>query len=454
MTTARSRCRTISPTRSAKHDVKFGGDVNSFVDRKDVFAGWTAGRYEFSTLADFDASNPIFYFQGFGLNGQDPFQANTLKPNYQTGIGLYWQDKWQAKPRLTVTYGLRWDGTHNPQNQTPIPGQEVYTGVGPIGQGTKISPVPQHTPNDYKQWGPRVGVAWSVGSTDHPTVVRAAWGLYYAQTPTIFFPQASNGGGSKSTTLFCPTAFWLRAGKWLPLQLSLSPSPPLRQDCVPLAAIYRVPRHLICRPGTAQSSGLEFYGRSGTPVLQRVDGFRQLRLYALVPPEDRRIQHIKLAEKFRHPVGTDQFGRAILASTGHRLHLPCQRRRRLFPGPLPLDCTLTPFSGALELASFSRGQLSSAHRSGEQAFRSSLRVVRQLYLVAKLQQRLQRARHRYFLWRAGSVQHQHRLWPERPGHNRSVQVRHRDRSAVGIQVGRATSLPTAACPTPLIPPRT
>src|SRR5216684_5450825 len=55
----------------AKHDVKFGGDVNSFVDRKDIFAGWSAGRYNFGSLADFDNSNPNFYFQGFGLNGLD-----------------------------------------------------------------------------------------------------------------------------------------------------------------------------------------------------------------------------------------------------------------------------------------------------------------------------------------------------------------------------------------------
>ncbi|HYA64264.1 MAG TPA: carboxypeptidase regulatory-like domain-containing protein, partial [Candidatus Sulfotelmatobacter sp.] len=109
----------------AKHDMKFGGDVNSFVDRKDVFAGWSAGRYNFSSLADFDNLNPNFYFQGFGLDGLDPFTANTLKPNYQNGLGLYWQDKWQATPRLTVTYGVRWDGTWNPQPQTPIPGQMV-----------------------------------------------------------------------------------------------------------------------------------------------------------------------------------------------------------------------------------------------------------------------------------------------------------------------------------------
>ncbi len=37
-----------------KHDIKFGGDVDTFSDRKDVFAGWSQGEYEFATLCDFD----------------------------------------------------------------------------------------------------------------------------------------------------------------------------------------------------------------------------------------------------------------------------------------------------------------------------------------------------------------------------------------------------------------
>ncbi|HKT46148.1 MAG TPA: TonB-dependent receptor [Candidatus Acidoferrales bacterium] len=194
----------------AKHDLKFGGDVNSFVDRKDIFAGWSAGEYVFSTVCDFDPSTctggqisqgPNFYFQGLGLNGQDVFKANTLNPAYQTGIGLYWQDKWQLTPRLTLTYGLRWDGTRNPQEQSKIVGQTVWVGQG---AGSKQVPVPQSVPNDNEQWGPRVGLAWDLAKGSHPTVVRAAWGLYYAQTPTIFFPTI---GGQKSATVFCPGQF-------------------------------------------------------------------------------------------------------------------------------------------------------------------------------------------------------------------------------------------------------
>jgi hypothetical protein len=191
-----------------KHDIKFGGDVDAFRDSNDRFLGWTAGQYNFGAFEDFNNVNgtptglpiPFGFIQNFGLDNVPLTQAGLLKPAWQTAIGLYLQDKWQVTPRLTVTYGLRWDGTRNPQPQTPFPGMETYVGTGQIGMGTRTIPIPQRTPNDWKQWGPRVGFAWNVGSTDSPTVIRGAWGLYYAQLPTIFLPTA---GGGKTTGLFC-----------------------------------------------------------------------------------------------------------------------------------------------------------------------------------------------------------------------------------------------------------
>ncbi len=184
-----------------KHDIKFGGDADIFFDRKDTFAGWSRGTYLFGTLEDFEARKPFGFIQGFGLNGKNIFQAAPLAPTHQIGIGLYWQDKWQVSNHFTLTYGLRWDGSKNPQQQTRTPGQQVYIGIGPIGPGgSHLAPVPQKVPNDYTQFGPRVGAAYSFGPQDKLTVLRAAWGLYYAQTPTIFFPTS---GGEKTSTLFC-----------------------------------------------------------------------------------------------------------------------------------------------------------------------------------------------------------------------------------------------------------
>jgi len=114
-----------------------------------------------------------------------------------TGVGLYWQDKWTITPRITLTYGLRWDGTWFPQPQTAFPGTSTYTG---LGADSKVIPIPQRFHDDFGQWGPRVGLAWNVGGTKNPTIVRGAWGYYYAVIPTIFVP---TGGGGKTTGLFC-----------------------------------------------------------------------------------------------------------------------------------------------------------------------------------------------------------------------------------------------------------
>jgi len=182
-----------------KHDVKFGGDVVVFEDRKDSFVGWSAGQYDFTGLAAFNdpqtcaAAFNCLLSQGVALNNL-PFTfkgpATTLFPAHQTDLGLYWQDKWQLTPNLILTYGLRWDGTWDPQPQTPLQGSTVLVGEG---AGSHQSAVPQRVPADFNQWGPRVGLAWTARRGDHPTVVRGGWGLYYAQPIDLFFPTSGAG---------------------------------------------------------------------------------------------------------------------------------------------------------------------------------------------------------------------------------------------------------------------
>ncbi|MGA7222468.1 MAG: carboxypeptidase regulatory-like domain-containing protein [Candidatus Acidiferrales bacterium] len=187
-----------------KHDIKFGGDSVTFEDRKDSFVGWGAGEYDYFSLAAFNSGitggpngcgteGTCLLSQGVALNGKSLSflgPATTLFPNYQTDLGLYWQDKWQVTPSLTLTYGLRWDGTWNPQPQTPLWGTTVLVGQG---AGSHDSAVPQRVPDDFNQWGPRIGVAWNVRRGPHPTVIRGAWGLYYALTVGIFMPTAGAG---------------------------------------------------------------------------------------------------------------------------------------------------------------------------------------------------------------------------------------------------------------------
>ncbi len=369
-----------------RHDMKFGGDVDSFTDRKDIFAGWSSGEYEFNTLCDFEpgplATNPwcavnsngvpatigpptpFFFIQGLALNGQtgttqqqqlaELFKANTLYNNYQTGTGLYWQDKWQISSRITLTYGLRWDGTWNPQPQSAIPGNTVWIGEG--NSSKQVAP-PQRVPDDFGQFGPRVGLAWNVGGTEHPTVVRAAWGLYYAQTPLIFFPTI---GTSKQTTVFCPSAF--------------------AQFCAPPSANPENPQFPYLFPSSLPIGASDLCSSvAGCPGISYVDpGFRNPRVsnftvgvehsftnswtvsanYAFVHSWDLRTGGFSTTQWFRNyiPEGKDSFGRTLLA--GNVCPPACPNGETPNPnGTLsqfttPLDPTL--FSSS-ELASFGRG---------------------------------------------------------------------------------------------------
>ena len=359
----------------SKHDVKFGGDVNSFVDRKDVFAGWSAGRYNFGSLCDFDpsptaaycanytattgnpipsASNPNFYFQGFGLNNVDVFKANALGPAYQTGIGLYAQDKWQFSPRLTITYGLRWDGTRNPQPQSRIPGSQVYAGVG---AGSHLIPVPQTVPNDYEQWGPRVGAAWRVGGTSHPTTVRAAWGLYYAQTPTIFFPSL---GSSRSQTLFCPPQFGCAPPSSVPNQVAVpftfATTLPVSVDQMCTQSIIGCPSITYVDPAFRNPRVSNF---TVGVEHQVANNWTVAVNYAFMHSDRLKTGGFSTSNWQRNFVsaGTDQFGRTILALEPPGPFGPegtCAETGAEVFGALPADCTISVF-GDGSLASFSHG---------------------------------------------------------------------------------------------------
>ena len=341
-----------------KHDVKFGGDVDTFSDRKDVFAGWSQGEYEFASLCDFDpvpgspwcsaadpnysgttptAPNPYFYIQGVGLNNQNVFKANTLKNNYQTGVGLYAQDKWQLTSRITLTYGLRWDGSWNPQPQSAIPGSTVWVGEG---DSSRQRSVPQGVPNDFNQFGPRVGVAWNVGSTEHPTVVRGAWGYYYAQTPLIFFPTI---GTSKQTTIFCPPQFGCTPGSGFPY---LFPSTlPIGADglCTSVAGCpgisYVDPNFQNPRVSNL-TGGVEHSFSNNLTITGNV---------AWVHSSHLRTGGFSTTNWYRNftPEGTDPLGRTLLSG-----NVTTNPDGSLSPFAFPLDPTL--FS-ASELGSFGRG---------------------------------------------------------------------------------------------------
>jgi hypothetical protein len=142
-----------------------------------------------------------------GLDQQQPVSWSSR----QTYLATYAADTWQALPRLSVSYGLRWEpfitlkitegavyhfdidrflkGVRSAQypNAVPaVPAGLYYPGDPGFPKGTQ--PV-------HNKWGliaPRLGLAWDV-SGDGRTSIRASYGIAYDFSGSISF------GGSSSS---------------------------------------------------------------------------------------------------------------------------------------------------------------------------------------------------------------------------------------------------------------
>lgn len=205
------------------HSLKFGTDVRRqrfdqtlyFDVNGEFFVDETSTN---STLGDTAFSD---YMLGLpGSYGQGSAQVENVR---STGLYLFAQDSWKVKRNVTLNYGLRWElntpiADVSQHVQTFRPGQvsSVYpcqlsasnvayfqslgvsnpdcnnTGVTPVGL---LVPGDKGIPNGltqtyYKAFAPRIGIAWSPG-TSGKTSIRAGWGLFYNPIEQLVLEQFS-----------------------------------------------------------------------------------------------------------------------------------------------------------------------------------------------------------------------------------------------------------------------
>jgi hypothetical protein len=105
---------------------------------------------------------------GVGDPAQPP-PYNVDKAKVNSRLRFYAQDTWKIKPRFTLNYGVAWNFESTLVNRDldkPAFLRPVY--------GNDLSP----TKNNYNNWSPAVGFAWTLDD-ESKTVVRGGAGLYW-----------------------------------------------------------------------------------------------------------------------------------------------------------------------------------------------------------------------------------------------------------------------------------
>jgi hypothetical protein len=148
------------PDKMGRHDFKFGGKY-TYIWISNPNNGNANGTYRFGHDLPFNRADPRTYPERLSIRVPGPLEYEMISRTYEA----YAQDKWQIRPNLTLSLGVRYD-----LEVTPI-----YEKDNPLFRD------PTKYPVDKNNFAPRLGFVWNPDGRAR-SVVRGGYGVFYDRT--------------------------------------------------------------------------------------------------------------------------------------------------------------------------------------------------------------------------------------------------------------------------------
>ncbi len=165
---------TVSWVRGV-HAFKFGVDITREQNNDDE-PGFERPNYQFRGLLNF-ANDACCFFEGLAVNPVTGGLPNSQRYFRDGAYALFVQDDWKLRPNLTVNLGLRWEYFPPISEKNGLLSNYIFGSQGFInGSVQKVT----HLYNaDKKDFGPRIGFAWSPSVLGKKTVLRGGFGILF-----------------------------------------------------------------------------------------------------------------------------------------------------------------------------------------------------------------------------------------------------------------------------------
>jgi len=174
------------------HALKFGFEGEKDQNNNDQ-PGAERPQYQFRGLMNF-ANDACCFFEQVGVDPRGG-QLNGQRYFRRSDYGLFVQDDWKARRNLTVNLGLRWE------YMSPLSeakgflsnyefGSDAWVNGFVCGPTAPLAPCGNHSRlynPDYRDFGPRLGFAWSPGIGKDRLVFRGGFGIIFNRNSDVVY---------------------------------------------------------------------------------------------------------------------------------------------------------------------------------------------------------------------------------------------------------------------------